>query len=122
MNININQVMKDRDTVLRRSDALQRAVEEYDASVKALVKAAEVKSKSIRISKTVMARLLGLSRAHLYKMPGVDIARCNTYEDLHIQVKKNRPDLLNDLEKNYELFLNQLKRNGKSKSKKKLCL
>lgn len=74
----MRQVIRDRDTVLRRTGALRRAVEEYDESVKALVKEAEVASKSVKLNKVEMASLLGLSRAHLYKMPGVDIKECRT--------------------------------------------
>lgn len=101
--------MNDRDTVVRRSMSLKVAVEEYDKSVQKLITEAEVKAKSVKLQKKEMAALIGVTRAHLYKMPGIEIDELRTYEDLWFQISRNRPKLLPTLEMNFHKYLQKLR-------------
>lgn len=105
----LKQVMNDRDTVVRRSMSLKVAVEEYDKSVQKLITEAEVKAKSVKLQKKEMAALIGVTRAHLYKMPGIEIDELRTYEDLWFQISRNRPKLLPTLEMNFHKYLQKLR-------------
>lgn len=102
----LQRVENERMKVLRRAASLQAAVEEYDEAVTEMRKEAEASAKSIRLNKKVQAKLLGISRSHLYRA-GLD--GCRNYAELYRKVNRLRPDLLETLEMNFDDHLKRIK-------------
>jgi AraC-like DNA-binding protein len=94
-----------REKVLRRQRILEEAIAEFDKAATERIQELEVLARSRPIKVTDMVRLLGLSRSQLYRIGAAD---CSTYAQLWHWAKVNRPELLQQLERNYEReFLNQ---------------
>jgi DNA-binding phage protein len=96
---------KSHKKVLRRQKILEEAFRENDEVVNEGIAELEALAKSQKLSVTKIAELTGISRSSIYTL-GADY--CRSYYDIWNWVKVNRPELVQQLERNYEReFLNQ---------------
>lgn len=102
-----HQVESERDKVIRRAMSLLDAVAEYDECVKDFVRDSKAREQSIPLSKKHQSELVGLSRSQFYRS---GLNGCSNYYELFKKVKEKRPDLLWDLENNFENMKTYLKR------------
>ena len=102
--LELQEIKRARDKVMRRQSILENAVKEYDEAVQRALKQAETKIISRPLKVVEIARLLDVNPSTVNRMGS---NHCRSYAEIHSWVKENRPDLLNRLEKNYQSYLKE---------------
>ncbi len=100
-NSKFEELEQKRIQLKTRRRMLQMAWDEMEQCIAGVISEIEVKQKSIKLSKTVQAELLGISRGHFYNMG----FHTKTYAELWAEVKHRRPDLLERLEENFNEYI-----------------
>jgi len=80
---------------------LQLKYDEFEETMSEVIEELSEKQKSIKLSRTVQAQLLGISRGHYYNLK----FQARNYADLYTEVKRRRPDLLKTLKENFNEYI-----------------
>ena len=102
--LELQEVERARNKVMRRRKILDDAITELNEAMDRAMNQARTKLISRKLKIVDIAELLDVSPRTITRWGA---SECRSYAEIHSWVKVNRQDLLNRLEKNYQMYLKE---------------